>query len=400
MRIGNQNIKNIFLCCIKPRLLDNVSQSFKHSSILGLVLVICLFIIHPLILHASDWKTGIGPFMKKARQYDKIVQYIEDAMPGIPEHEKPQAVILLSYAYKELSDTVNEEKWISDYFENHDDGDPDLSFLNRKEMVKVFQYIGEWRRRYPRIQRIGVNRNSRQIAYFSPPDKFYIDIEVAAPAGITITGSQNQALYTGYLHTGKNTVDIPLQQIPPSICQHALRMVLKSGSIEIKQNLLLHAKYQYPLHVVFEPVEGKLAIKGNNFKKETSEKLISTTRKYFDKKYFFKKALPNIGIGCAVLVLNSLTAHKKAGNDTVDPGGKAVWNGIDKTATVMSIGISLKGIIATIKSFKKEKKISTQVISHPEATAYNRELANEINQAKAHVFISYKLELQGERHQK
>ncbi len=341
----------------------------------------------------ADWKGDVEKYLKKAHQYDRVAAYLEAHMAEIPEGEKPSAVILLSYAYKETGDTVNEEKWISQYFSKYYSGNPEdipqLSFPDRKETVKCFQYIENWQRKYPRVIAIVINRRSQKIPYFKPPEKFYIDIQTAAPSGITVTGPENTLLYAGYLHAGHNAVPIPFSQKLTRRTSTNLLLVLKSGSIEITRPITLKTGYSYPQHVAFEPISGAVAIKGEQFKKEHSEETKRTTIKYFDKKRFVKKALPEIGAGILLYSVNQLVTNRKLNSETITPKQKALWNGVDKTSTVFAVGISFKGIIDIIKCFKKEEKITQTRIPRPEAVRYNQGLKQRIREARPLIFCTY-----------
>jgi hypothetical protein len=66
-------------------------------------------------------------------------------------------------------------------------------------------------------------------------------------------------------------------------------------------------------------------------------------------------------------------------------------NGIDKAATVLAIGISLKGLIHVFRSFKKEKKEIVKTITDPDAVQHNNALRREIQKAKENIFVTYRL---------
>jgi hypothetical protein len=66
-------------------------------------------------------------------------------------------------------------------------------------------------------------------------------------------------------------------------------------------------------------------------------------------------------------------------------------NVIDKAATVLAIGISLKGLVHVLRSFKKEKKETVKTITDPDAVEHNKALRREIQQAKENIFVTYRL---------
>jgi hypothetical protein len=341
----------------------------------------------------GDWKKEIGNYFSKAHEYDKIAAYLEKKLPDIPADEKPLAIIILCYAYGEMGDTVNEEKWVLELFENYDVGEPDFTFLSRKEEVKIYEYVQRWKRRCPGVKQIAVNPESREIRYFDPPGKFFIDIDAAAPCEITLfnVDKNREILYAGYLKQGPNTIGFPFDDFLARRNETMLEMVLKSGSIELKRNITLAARYHYPEHVKFDPLEGKTAIAGKEFKQETSEETITETRGYFDKKHFLKRAALPLAAGCALVLLDSLVVRRTLNRDTTAPRTKALMNGIDKTAAVLAVGISLKGLIHVFRSFKKEKKVRVKPVTHDDAVIYNNALREQIREAKEKIVVTFQL---------
>jgi hypothetical protein len=259
--------------------------------------------------------------------------------------------------------------------------------------VKIYEYLQQWKRRYPGIKTFSINKQSQRVGYFTPPGKFYLDIGANAPCEITIINIDNQRamIYSGYLTQGPNTIGFPFADHLKRHNETRLEMVLKSGTIERKKRLVLEAAYHYPETVKFEPREGKIAIVGKKFKEETSEEISHETRRFFDKKSFKKKAVPHLVIGVALYLLDVLVVKKTLNRESSEPGTKALMNGIDKAATVLAIGISLKGLIHVFRSFKKEKKETIKTITYPDAVQYNKDLRREIQKAKENIFVTYRL---------
>ncbi|NIM14024.1 MAG: hypothetical protein GTO45_18415 [Candidatus Aminicenantes bacterium] len=339
----------------------------------------------------GDWKKDIRDYFSKAHEYDKIVTYLEENLPDIPVNKRPPAIIILCFAYSEMGDTVNEEKWVSELFENYDVGDPDFSFLSRKERVKIYEYLQRWKRRYPGVNKIIVDIESQKIRYFNPPAKFLIDIDSRAPSEITLVNldKNREIIYAGYLKQGPNTIGFPFDDFLEKRKETRLEMVLKSGSIELKKTIVLAAEYHYPEHVKFDPLEGKIAIIGKEFKKETSEETITETQRYFDKKNFVKNAVFPLAVGCALYLLDSLVVRSALNRESTTAESKALLNGIDKTSTVVVIGFSLKGLIHVFRSFKKEKKVTVKTVTHADAVSYNNTLRKQIREAKENIFVTF-----------
>jgi len=361
----------------------------NKKSILAAAVIMLLFLL-PL---KGDWKEDVRDYFQKAHEYENIVKYLEARLKNIPNKEKPLAIIILCYAYGEMGDVVNEEKWAVELFENYDPGDPDFVFLSRGEGVKIYEYLQQWKRRYPGIKTISINKQSRRVRYFAPPGKFYLDIEASAPCEVTIFDIDNQraVIYAGYLTRGGNTIGFPFADQLKRHKETLLEMVLKSGTVERKKRLVLEAAYHYPEAIKFEPREGKIAIMGKEFKQETSEEISHETRRHFDKKSFKKKAVPHLAIGVVLYLLDVLVVKKTLNRESSEPGTRALMNGIDKAATVLAIGISLKGLVHVFRSFKKEKKETVITITDPDAVQHNNALRSEIQRVEEHIFVTYRL---------
>ena len=361
----------------------------NKKSILAAAVIMLLFLL-PL---KGDWKKDVREYFDKAHEYENIAKYLETCLEDIPNNEKPLAIIILCYACGEMRDVVNEEKWATELFENYDAGDPDFVFLSRSAGVKIYEYFQQWKRRYPGIKTIHIDEQSQRIRYFDPPGKFYLDIDAGAPCEVTILDIDNQGavIYAGYLTRGANTIGFPFVDHLKRHNETLLEMVLKSGTIERKKRFILSAAYRYPVTIKFEPLSGEIAIIGKEFMRESSEEISHETQRYFDKKSFKKRAVPHLAIGVALYLLDVLVVKKTLNRQSSEPGTKALMNGIDKSATVLAVGISLKGLVHVFRSFKKEKKETIKTITDPGAVQHNNALRGEIQKAKEHIFVTYGL---------
>jgi hypothetical protein len=367
----------------------------NKKSVLAAAVIMLLFIL-PL---KGDWKQDVRDYFQKAHEYENIIKYLETQMENIPNNEKPMAIIILCYAYGEMGDVVNEEKWAAELFENYDPGDPNFVFLSRSEGVKIYEYLQQWKRRYPGIKTISINKQSQRVRYFTPPGKFYLDIGASAPCEITILDIDNQraVIYAGYLTRGGNTIGFPFVDHLKRHKETLLEMVLKSGTIERKKRFILSVDYHYPEVIKFDPLSGKIVIIGKEFKQETTQEISHKTQRYFDNKSFKKKAVPHLAIGVALFLLDVLVVKKTINRESSEPGTKALMNGIDKAATVLAIGISLKGLVHIARSFKREKKETVKTIIDPDAVQHNNALRSEIQKVKENIFVTYRLrEVRGE----
>jgi hypothetical protein len=352
--------------------------------------VIMLFFLLPL---KGDWKEDVRDYFQKAHEYENIIKYLETQLENIPNNEKPLSIIILCYAYGETGDVVNEEKWATELFENYDPGDPNFIFLSKSQGVKIYEYFQQWKRRYPGIKTVSINKQSQRIRYFTPPEKFYLDIEASAPCEITILDIDNQraVIYTGYLSRGSNTIGFSFANLLKSHNETLLEMVLKSATIERRKRIILSVAYHYPKVIKFDPRSGKITIIGKEFKQESSQEIRLEAQCYFDKKSFKKKVVPHLAIGVALYLLDALVVKKTLNRESSKPGTKSLMNGIDKAATVLAIGISLKGVVHIFRSFKKEKKEIVKTITDPGAVQYNNVLRSEIQKAKEYIFATYQL---------
>lgn len=373
--------------------IDNpVSNRIKR-----IILLLCIIGALPVSpVHGKNpgnWKEAVAGYFKKAHDYESTAAYLEKRLETIADQEKPAAIILLCFSYKALGNAVGEEKWLARYFKVHETAEPDFRFLNRSDQVKLYEYLGGWKRMYPGIRSVAIHKDCERTRYFMAPERFKLDIHTRAPCGLEVftTGKLRETLYSGYLEEGKNTVGLAFKKRLKQDNETGLELVLKSGSIRVKHPLTLTAAFQFPAHVTFDPQTGQIVITGEQFKKEKTEETIFETRKYFDKTYFFKKAVPYLAVGAGVLVVDRLAIYPASTRQSASPNSRAFMNGLDKTALVMGAGISLKGVVHLFKSFKKEKKARKRTVVHQDAIQFNNQLKSRIVEAEKDVFVVFNL---------
>lgn len=340
-----------------------------------------------------NWQEMVADFFKKAHDFESTVRYLETQLPGIPVTQQPAAVLILCYSYKELGNSVGEEKWLIRYFKDYELAEPGLSFLDRNDQVKIWEYLGGWKRVFPGMKNVTMNQGSRKIPYFRPPTHISLDIETRAPCAVEVvtTDIKRETLYSGYLEGGTNTIGLRLVDRLKQNTGTPLEIILKSGSMILKYQLVLTASFQFPGLVTFDPQTGEIVIKGEMFQNESSEEVKVKTRKYFDKGTFFKKAVPFLAVGSGVLLLDRLVVHPGVNRETASSHTRAFMNGLDQTSLVMGAGISLKGLIYLFRSFKTKKETRTQTIYHPEAVRYNEELRRRILDAEKGIYVLFDL---------
>lgn len=354
-----------------------------------------LFVMGAHLHLQGDWQGEIRRYLSKAHEFDRVAAYLEENLESIPAAERTGAVIILCYAYGQLGDRVNEEKWLGRYFEGYEAEDFDLAFLGPRQRLKIFGYIDGWRRSYPRLKDIRIGGQSERIRYFSPPDNIILEMDIQAAAEISITALQKEMVYAGYLQAGLNSVALPFDHGFIRKPRTLLTVLLKAGSIKIKKTLALTTACEYPDHVHFDPAEGTLTIEGQTFKPETSEETVYKTRRRFDRQYFFKRALVNLGAGGGIFALNRLFIYGPSGSEDRSARSRAVLKGLNTTANIMALGLSLKGMIHIFKSFKKEEIKQVKTIAHPDAVTHNSVLREQLMEARDKVYINYKLEYGG-----
>ena len=363
----------------------------KQKNTAAFVFVL-FFIFCSLSLRGDgDWKKDVGHFFKKAHEFHNIAKYLEENLADVPDREKPAAIIILCYTYKKLENTVNEEKWLNRYFEKYQAGSPDFPFLSRTERVRVFEYIERWHRKYPKLKGLRIAENSTRLPYFDPPAVFILTMEMNAPAEITITNHRKETIYSGYVNQGTNTIEIPFQSDFQKRAKNRLDTRLKTGSIEIENTVTLVSQCDYPGHMEFNREDGRVSVKGESFKEEQTTEVTVETKRYFDKKYFMKKAVVCIALGSAVYLFNRTVIHNQLNREDASPDSKALMNGINKSANVVTIGLSLKGILHIVKSFKRKEVKKEKTVHHKGAAAHNELLRRLILEARKKIFINYQL---------
>lgn len=351
-----------------------------------------LLVTFQIQLH-GDWRDEIRRFLTKAHEFDKVAVYVEGNLHNIPVEDRAGAVIILCYAYSELGDRVNEEKWLSRYFDRYQTGSYTFSFLQPAQRVKIFEYIDAWTRKFPKIKRFRLDDKSRRFRYFHPPEKIIVEIDSQAPAEITIITPQNRTIYSGYLQRGTNHVEVPVSDGILKTARNPLKLTVKAGTIEVTKNAVLAGRCEYPDDVHFHRESGELGIRGEVFKPETSETVVYKTRRRFDKRYFLNKALANLGSGIKIFALNRLLIYGPSRQADRSSRSKAVLKGLNAAANVMAVGLSLKGVVHIFKSFKKEELKQVRTTVDREAVIYNRTLQEKLRQARENIYINLEIEL-------
>jgi len=349
----------------------------------------------PAVNETSDWRGRVVYYLQKAGEFAKLSAYLERILPAVPEPDKPDVLLLLCYAGGQAGDWVMEKKWLDRYMADFRGLEPELQFLNRRERVKVFEYIQRRLSRYPGVKSVQVGDKSRRVHYFFVPATFYLDVDAYAPSEVTVTVG-NQVLYSGYLDKGMNTLPLPFEPAFKQSAANRLLIGLKNQSIEVSKAVVLTARFHYPAGMRFDPLTGETAFTDREFKAEESRQVLRETRRYFDKKHFMKKALPALGIGIAGTLLDRLAFAPAVDGDNATPGSRAVLNGLSKTTLVVSVGFSLKGIVSVVKSFKKDVTHRELRVKDPEAAAYNSQLKKELEEARQKVSITYSILAAGE----
>lgn len=363
----------------------------KYKTAAAFVFLLFFIFCSLRLTGAGDWKKEVGNFFKKAHDFHNITSYLEKNLVNIPDPEKPLAVIILCYAYKELENPVNEEKWLTRYFEKYRVDSPDFPFLSRSEKVRIFEYIDRWHRKYPNLKKIRIAESSRRVPYFDPPAVFTLVLQMGAPSEIVITNIQKETIYTGYLDQGINTINIPFGPVLQKLKENHLHIHLKTGSLEILKTVTLVSQCDYPGYIDFNRVEGRVSVKGESFREEQTTEIIVETKRYFDKRHFFKKAVLSLAVGGAIYILNRLVIHKELNSKNGAADTRALMNSLNRTFNVVAIGFSLKGIRDIFKSFKRKQVKKEKTVVHKEDAAHNNLLRRLIREAKKEIFINYQL---------
>ena len=172
-----------------------------------LIIQILLFCLIALSLGAKSWRIEIRPFFEKAKDYEGLVSYIEKRFKRIPPVDQGLALIVISFAFSELNDSVSEAIHIQRYFKNYETPGADFEFLGSRNAMLLHEYILAWNRRYPGIRNVSISKEDRVFPYFAEKNRIALILDSRAPCVLEISGMDRE-LFSGYLKRGRNRIEL------------------------------------------------------------------------------------------------------------------------------------------------------------------------------------------------
>ena len=103
---------------------------------------------------------------------------------------------------------------------------------------------------------------------------------------------------------GKNILNIDTKDFFNRSQNHIYSLEVVIGDISVRKKLTFNINIDVGENL--ELKKGKVYLKNKDFREEYYIKTTYEYHKYFDKKYFYKKSLLNIGVGLVVFAGNSI----------------------------------------------------------------------------------------------
>lgn len=356
------------------------------------IIPILLFFSLMTGVYSSGWKEGVLEKFNKFTDFKLISEYLEENMGIVPREERAGAMLLLAYSYHFGKDEINEKKWISRIFQSNKKTGITLAsyeFLSgdkilRQERVKIINYMKKWESEYPEVE---VEFPEKSFRYFGNEDSLKIRITTNTTIEFEVENFNSGLNFKETLNEGENMVPVPIDIFEKTSEGTLLKLFFRSNKITIIKNILIKKRFEVPENLIFHHKSGYCRIKDKSFRPESKKKVITKVRRYFDKKYFLKKSLVNLAVGLSLYGVNEFVFKKKTESDNSSQGTRSLMYSLGGPVQIVSIGLSLKGVINFFRSFRKEEKLEMQVIEDESAIRYNSFLNRSIKAGKEKIVV-------------
>ncbi len=344
----------------------------------------------------SGWKDEVKVYLGAVKDYDGLLNYLISHFSEIPGYEKPQATLLTAYCFYVQNRLNKEYLWIKKYFNEYGAPVVEFDFLPVVMRVKLLQYRTEWLDKFPGIKKMNLNEKSIKFQYYFRPSFLIIDLSLYSLSNYILLDSEGKTIKKGEFAVKNPQLEIPVDEAFFKRKKHLYTLKMVSGNYENDYSFSISISYSYPDDVIFSPVDGKIKIKGKDFKPEEEERIKIEKRKYFDGRYFKKKALPYYISGIVFYV------GEKKGLDSVYKKdiSPTLQSAVDESRYLVKtfyIGFSLKAIYETVKSYKTEIKRIPYKVKLEDAIEWNNKLRSEIEEKKKDVFVLISLSKEGRK---
>ncbi len=359
----------------------------KEKIIAGLLLILvlnCAFLY-------SDWKKDVKEFLGIAKDYQGLSNYLTTNFEIIPPDDKPTAALIISYSFFMQGKSEMEFLWLKKYFNDYYAKEPSLEFLPVSLSVKILQYRTDWLDRFPGFKNLKISAESEKFNYFSPPKFISLELNLYALSKFKLLDENGKLIKSGELILKKSKIQIPIDNEFIKQKLHKYKIIFETQKYMNERKFTIELNYIAPEYTEFYPEKGILKIKGKEFKKEDEERIRIEKRRYFDSKYFKKKALPYYITGIVFFAGDTYGLKKIYDSDSLNASLQASVDGSRYLVKSFTIGFSLKAIIETINSYKTEVKKIPYTVKIKDAVLWNKKLKSEIEEAKKSVFVELTL---------
>lgn len=156
---------------------------------------------------------------------------------GLDASDKPDASALLAFLSRLRNDPGLERRWLFEFFVTLGEASADLSFLGPARGGEASAYINGWRIKYPRLAGAWIISRKGE-GSSAPPPALILGLE--APVEMLFKFSDaGGTLRGGLLHRGLNLLPVETGRMFDSSGKHVFTVDLKSGGVEVRQELAL-----------------------------------------------------------------------------------------------------------------------------------------------------------------
>ncbi len=347
-----------------------------------------LFLIPGLCCYGSSvdsWKDAAGDYLGKVKDYSGYIKFIESG--EYRERDYKSRILLLAWLYCRVEDKVNEKRCITRYFQDTK-GQVELGFLDSISRIRVHEFMVSWKKNYPSEVSVKLNRNRYPYNEGKVVLRFRVKTTASAELQVFVDGRSAGKVF--FLQKGDNSVNVEMPHF--KVPEKNINFRFKTDRIEFNRDVPVRRRVVMPDNILVNWKTSEISLAGRSYRKEFRYETEIVQEKYFDKRRFFRKALPHFIVGAGLIGVNRFVIDRRLDNRNISGGNRAFMEGAGGTTMVLGAGLSVKGVVEFIKSFRKKvRKVSRRVVID-DAVEHNRLLKGLITDASSKIFLEYSSE--------
>ncbi|OGD30545.1 MAG: hypothetical protein A2Y56_04545 [Candidatus Aminicenantes bacterium RBG_13_63_10] len=190
-------------------------------------------------LLSGSWRTSIAVLVQ-AGNYAEAAESLAGLYPDLDTADKAEASALLAFLFAKQNASGGERQWLFEFFVVQGEGSADLSFLETYRNREVTAYLNGWRIKYPRLREAWIITRKGESSPAAPA-ALVLGLETQVEMLFKLSDEQGP-LRGGVLHRGLNLIAVEAGRLFDSSRTHLFTLDLKSGGIEIREELALEVR--------------------------------------------------------------------------------------------------------------------------------------------------------------